>query len=504
MMSWQKKYFITTLSFFCILFYINNNGYLNAKIPSINDNNRFIIQPEEALNTSLLNEDEKQSTVSTLDQNSISNQNLEIENNEKEHLTKIKKKKYTIIIYMAADNDLRSFAARNIKQMAEIGSSDDVTILVHLDIRLTGNQKVTRRYFIDSADRIIHVNAQDSRSQCMDSGDPQTVISCVSWAATDYPAEEYILIFWNHGTGILDPERGRIINPSELFTFNPITQKLDLDRSVDFFDWIEPDEKGVCWDDTTRNYLTNQKLDFALHYCCTNILHKKFAIIGFDACLMSMLEVAHSIKNYAQILIGSQEVELGTGWDYSQAFEQFSTYTPTPYELATNIVYTYHQTYNPITNDYTLSAIDLATLKALEDNVNTVSLLLIQCLKIQKNNSVKAAIRTSRSQLTCTHFDERSYIDLHDFYKNLQTNLKYFSFNKNKDLPLLTSLNKALDDGKQIINKIVFANTAGKNLMRAEGISIYFPEQKIHPSYPHTSFAKNNSWINFLTYYLSK
>ena len=37
-------------------------------------------------------------------------------------------KPWTILVYMSADNDLRSFAASNIKQMASIGSNEHVSI----------------------------------------------------------------------------------------------------------------------------------------------------------------------------------------------------------------------------------------------------------------------------------------------------------------------------------------------------------------------------------------
>src|SRR5882724_6909888 len=50
-----------------------------------------------------------------------------------EESRRLSKKPWTIIIYMAADNDLRNFATRNIKQMASIGSNDQINIVVHLD-----------------------------------------------------------------------------------------------------------------------------------------------------------------------------------------------------------------------------------------------------------------------------------------------------------------------------------------------------------------------------------
>ena len=57
---------------------------------------------------------------------------------------------WTILVYMAADNDLRGFAARNIKQMSVVGSNKHLNLCSHLDIRLRSNQKVTRHYIIKS------------------------------------------------------------------------------------------------------------------------------------------------------------------------------------------------------------------------------------------------------------------------------------------------------------------------------------------------------------------
>ena len=431
-------------------------------------------------------------------------------------------KDWTFIVYIAADNDLRSFAARNIKQMAQIGSNANVNIVVHLDIRITGNQKITRRYYIEQ-NKIFHVNGNDALSQQMDSGDPKTLISCACWAIQNYPARKYALILWNHGTGIIDPERGRIINPSELFNFNPSINKLELDRTVGFLDFINkiktfrthqiPAEefeelveqtRGICWDDSSTNYLTNQKLEYALKEISSSVLKgRKINLLGFDACLMSMLEVGNIVKKYANVMVGSQEVELGTGWDYKKVLAPFLDSSLSESEFAKHIVDVYEESYSKVTNDYTQSAVDLANIELLENNVHAVAGALLECIKRQKNGSVKAAIQASRNKLACTHFEEPSYIDLHHFYSNMQANMKLFTFtNESEGKASQTQLTKLLEEGKIIIGKVVFANKAGKNLSLAHGISIYFPERRIHPSYRQTNFSSSNKWATFLTQYL--
>lgn len=444
----------------------------------------------------------------------------------------------TVIIYMAADNDLRSFAARNIKQMTAIGSNQNLHIAVHLDIRITGNKKITRRYYIEQ-NKILHMNANDPNTQIMDSGQEETLISACQWAITSFPADEYVLIFWNHGTGILDPIHGRMISPTELFNYNPTINMLELDRSTSILgaidtsrkgqesndvillldqdndeDWhiiteeiipSDDDPRGICWDDSSGNYLTNQKLDSALTTIRQNYLNNgKFAIIGFDACLMSMLEVGSLIKKHAYIMVGSQEVELGTGWNYQKVFEPFLKKSLDRTEFALHIARVYEDTYNKITNDYTQSAVSLDDIASLEDNVDQVATYLTKAMQLEKNNSVHNAIRASKNKLLCTHFDEPSYIDLYHFYANLEQNLKHFSFKEGGTAQeIMDNLKSLLNRGKNIIQKIVIANVCGKNLSQAHGISIYLPDNRMHSSYPKSPFGKTNHWTQFIKTYIT-
>lgn len=413
------------------------------------------------------------------------------------------KKKWTFIVYIAADNDLKGFAARNIKQMSAIGSNEHINVIVHLDIKVARDHKITRRYYIEN-NRVLHVNPNDPTTERMDSGNPKTLISCCKWAIEQYPADHYALIFWNHGTGIIDPARGRILNPAQLFAFNEQHNRFDINRSIEFLDWADNCKRGICWDDTTGNYLTNQKVDQALEHIRTEYMQgKKFSIIGFDACLMSMIEVANIMKRHADFMVGSQEVELGTGYNYALTLEPFLHTSLYPEDFARQMVKAYEQTYGNITNDYTQSAIVLEGIDALEDNVNLVASLLITALTKQKNHSVKHTLKKCRNKLSCTHFDEPRYIDLHHFYCNVLNHIHQFAFsNTNEGGEIINRLRSALNEGLKIIEEVVVANSVGRNLNKARGISIYFPEDIVHPSYPQTTFARSNTWAQFIQKYI--
>jgi hypothetical protein len=416
-------------------------------------------------------------------------------------------KDWTIMVYIAADNDLKSFAAQNIKQMMEIGSSDFLNLIVELHIRLANGQKVTRRYYIDKG-KVYHVNANDPDSQQMDSGDPETLVNFVQWATENYPSKFTALIPWNHGTGALDPLTGRIINSTKLFTFNPTTNKFDLDRTISFLDFMNLHNqinRGVCWDYSTGNYISNQKLEVALkkiQQMCLN--GQKLDLLCFDACLMSAVEVAALAQDTVRYMVSSQEVVLGTGLNYYTSLYPFLTGTIDPKNLAQNIVKEYGKSYNPITNDYTMAAMDLSQISVLEDNINTVANLLVECLKKQKGQAVYNAIKASRDKRVCTHFDVPSYLDIHHLFKNLQANLSYFSLtNPADETQLKAQLSQVLEDSCNTIKQVVFANVCGKNLRFAQGISIYFPDNFIDSSYMQTRFATTNQWVTFLKKYLN-
>lgn len=415
-------------------------------------------------------------------------------------LKKRVKTDWLFIVYIAGDNDLDYFARRNVEEMKLIGSNENITVAVQLDRH--GPTQHTKRLFV-AKDVLYQVNADDiSSQQKLNSGNAQTLIDCCKWAIESYPANHYALVLWNHGTGILDSIRGKTTNPSELFIFNPANHMLELDRSVDFLSFMEHknkrDPRGVCFSDTYGSYLTNQKLEFALKTITHEILHdKKFDIIAFDACLMAMIEVADLIAPYSNYMVASEEVELGTGWGYQLVLEPFLEDTLTPEQFAQHMVKSYAKRYEPITKDFTQSALKLDQVKALKNNIDTVSNLLLEASYHQLDYSVKKTIRASRSKRACTCFAEPSYIDLYHFYQNLKEAINFIRLPE-EHASLIQQISAALQEGLALITHCVLIQENGKNLVNAHGISIYFPLRTVERSYPETPFAQTTQWLNLL------
>ena len=405
-------------------------------------------------------------------------------------------KKWTMMVYIAADNDLFYFAWNNIRQLAQ-NANLDINIIVYLNE--PGPHKKTQIYLIEK-NKATLLNKDNQEK--LNSGDPRTLISFCNWVIKNFPADNYFLDLWNHGTGWADVKY-KAINPSSLFIFNPDTLMLELDRNIRYLDMLdqvqmEKIQRGICFDDTYKSYLNNQDLEYALAAICNEGLKgAKLAIIGMDACLMAMVEIANICKKYANILVASQEVELGQGWRYDSALEPFSTGNHvSKEEFATHLIKSYYDTYFSITSDFTLSAVNLDNFQTIEENINTVATLLLECLQNQRGQSVKYIIRQCRRHIC---FEEPSYIDLMSFYKRLTLNIDKFVLQSNTHL--VSQLKEALENGTKLIKNSIIANTYGSNLSHAHGLSIYFPEQNMLNSYQKTEFAQTNQWYNLITYY---
>lgn len=133
------------------------------------------------------------------------------------------------------------------------------------------------RYVYEGSDLFLD-DSQPSASM----GDPQTLYDFIKYADAAYPAEHKALIFWNHGGGSLD---GAAFD--ELYDYDSIT--LPELRNV----------LGTMYGETS------------------SIDSPAFDLIGFDTCLMSTIDVAASVKDYAKYLVASEETEPGNGWYYT-------------------------------------------------------------------------------------------------------------------------------------------------------------------------------------------
>jgi hypothetical protein len=111
------------------------------------------------------------------------------------------KKPWTMMVYLAADNNLFTFGVDSLRQMkAAAGSS--ANILAEFD---TGPMSKAKRYFFDGREPIgsIEDNVVDTFGPT-DAADPDNLANFIEWGTTNYPADHYYVVIWGHGGGIDD------------------------------------------------------------------------------------------------------------------------------------------------------------------------------------------------------------------------------------------------------------------------------------------------------------
>jgi hypothetical protein len=150
--------------------------------------------------------------------------------------------KWTFMVYLDADNNLESFGIQDFLEMASVGSTAAVNILVQMDRGGYDNQygawTGTRRFLIQRNDTPSVAPLEDMGEQNM--GDPTVLRDFVIWGVTHYPAEHYALVIWNHGGGWRE-QMERLLERSRSF------------RSLGRVNTAVA--RAVAWDDTNSDVL---------------------------------------------------------------------------------------------------------------------------------------------------------------------------------------------------------------------------------------------------------
>jgi len=388
--------------------------------------------------------------------------------------------KWTFMVFIAGDNDLQSAGYNDIEEMKQVGSNAHLHIVAQFD---NMREQMVRRYYIKPGAAEVVQTLPETNT-----GDPQVLSDFITWAMTNYPADHYLVDVWNHGTGWEDvPENYNYDNLRG--GGKPRMEKLR--RSV-FFSTIkkvredEDNERAIAIDVSARDFLDNQELQKALMAA-----GRPIDVVGFDACLMNMLEVAYQLKGQARYLIGSEELEPGPGWAYNKVLSILANAPDTsPRALAQQMVQKYAEAYGGAPK-VTQSAMDAAQLTAVAEAVN--------CL----GGALKTHIAAVYGDLPAIRkdvqgFDNINYVDLFDLAELIAKKCSV------PDVKTAAERVAALVAG-DIDPRLVIENFRSEDLKFARGVSIYFPTRRndFAPNYAQLDFIKDYpQWREFLEIYV--
>ena len=449
--------------------------------------------------------------------------------------------RWTFLVYMAGDNNLDGAALRDIAEMARAGSTNDVHILVQLD-RL--EDRKTRRFRITRGGGF-KKDCIETFSET-NTGDPKVLFSCCQWALEKYPADHYALILWNHGGGWWEEGRGRAPDPAQekhppraapddaKAGSNPVSASLTgtgniagpagssiaapvpVDSAMHFGvaprrDLTVPQSarddgsaappskphhrslfrpsfsdahRSICYDDTSGgDALDNRELRVVLAGI-RDLLGRKIDLLGMDACLMNMVEVAWQLRDSVEVIVGSEIEEPFDGWPYAEILNRL---TARPRQdaaaLARWIVKSYLASYRGKGETVTQSALDLSRIGAVTAGIDALSEILLAALETDAK-----LIRAAREK--SPRFYDDHYIDLLCFVKNLRRRAGGELRSRAEELIA------ALKPGKGRL--ILSEGKIGQEVRGAGGLSIYFPADPINPAYRALDFCGACRWRAFL------
>ena len=231
------------------------------------------------------------------------------------------RKKYTVMVYMAADKPgLDDLAFNDINELERAGQDGNVSILVYVDWheRNNGQAHVYHMTWLRdnrNASRAIWNTSIVSLPQlcyrqllCMNltednTGDPQSLIDFVNFSARYFYSEQYVLILWGDGDGWKvnerfgkDAKRGAgLLSDSRRAEGEDKPDALRMSELKEALKKIVKLQRGIG----DRTVVLIDKLD----------------LLMFDAPLMATVEVAHQVKDYVKHMVASQGAFIKRGFE---------------------------------------------------------------------------------------------------------------------------------------------------------------------------------------------
>jgi hypothetical protein len=406
---------------------------------------------------------------------------------------------WTILVYIAGDNDLDHFGRADLFEMKKVGSSNHLHFIAQRDTATPGAP--TCRYRLRHG-TLLEEDVVTELGET-NTGDPAVLQDFLEWGLTTYPAKRSMAVLWNHGSGWDDRDiyaeaRRRGLNPPEA-TAAPAGDALRLPRQWSVnrgsarsrnrgsffmtafqFAGTDAQRRAIAFDDEAQDFLDSVEMK-NVFLGVTAKLGRKFDVIGMDACLMSMIEVGVQVQDAAVFFCGSQELEPGQGWPYDRILKVLKADSDMDGRtLCRTIVTEFVKSYPP-GEVVTQSALDLALLGRVREAADDLGVFLTKGFAYEDDAVISAVDRASRK---AQRYDTEDYVDLSDFCQKLAA--------------LLPTGAILCEEVAAAVAACVFANSAPhQDVKSSQGISIYLPGGKVSPLYGKLDFAQGG-WGKFL------
>jgi hypothetical protein len=365
-----------------------------------------------------------------------------------------KQKKWTVMVFLNAANNLEPCGIEDLNEMEKVGSSREVNVVVELAryhptlksppvngqyfsnplaehhpvfyYGLENGPGISRYYVLQDDDDVLVHSVLKERGPNTDAGRPESLAEFCKWAIERYPAEHYALVIWNHGAG-----------------------------------WA-----GVSYDENTEHGMDLPGLRTAMEQTCATLGEgRRIDVLDFDACLMATLEVGYELKDTVDYLVASQETEPGDGMPYDDYLKWLVMYPSAPPDcLAKAMVDSYVRSYAPKGSQVdgddssfseTKSAVRLSKMEDLRGAIHRVAELLL---------ARPTLLGEVTEQFMCDVRRFGRLVDIHDFFTKLAEREK-------KDEELKNAIQAVIDliaypqDRYKLVNEVVITRRSAGSVI---------------------------------------
>jgi Clostripain family len=443
----------------------------------------------------------------------------------------MKEKEWTIMIYMAGDNNLAvdmAYAMEQIKEVAKQGE-DSPNLFVYYD----GNSPAIPTLYCDFSEagkpRYVRSHKVPNKlyfwvpdKQNENAADKHSIWNFIDWCVNKVEvenngeisygrrAQKYALIFSGHSLGFQDiglfkdESSGKSMKMEDFFvalaraTFN----EEQLEALADEHN-LEGEDRQI-----PTTVLLGQPLD----------------LLGFDSCVMGMLEVGYQFGGTAKTIIASEGSVPSAGWTYAKilgclASENNSNGDAVDRSVAEKFVKEFIRSQDSYTvggASVDMAAWDMSKFENLANAFNKLAEVLIECFDDEESRIYRQMERL----ILQVHWKCQSYmfdqnVDLGDFCEllDLECGRVIEELGDGDDLKELKKVQKAC---RKVLGElkeaVILSGFSGGGYQYSNGVSVFFPwsreaYQVSKKNYESLWFSKeakrrNLSWRAFLKKYL--
>ena len=355
--------------------------------------------------------------------------------------------KCTILAYMNGyETVVDPVVEQLINKMEKVGSDDSLAIVAEWGSLKTGK---TKRLFIEKDNDESKVSSTVLSESTADMGQAKTLTDFLLWGAAHYPSEKIIVVLGGHGSG-----------------------------------W-----SGISYDQRHNSRISTPELGNVFNQLA-QLRGVKTDLVVFDSCLMSMIEVATEISNYANLMAGAMDKLPDDVWvPYDLVFEEFKkSLSQDPKTIGTIFVDKYYEITKDLQHSDGILGIQFGVtdLSKMDEIQTTTKAFVSELLKMSSVDLQSLAKQTS---VQSQKYYFQHYVDLTEWLSHIPQTLQTTK---------LMTLSKQLQAQLKVAS-IYQAKTSYYPL--ASGLTVSLVPEKMQnwvTKYQALSWSQKTNWDQFL------